>query len=48
MKTIYQCEMTGKKFDTAEEALASEAIPLRDMKDGNFINKESSHEPKNR
>lgn len=45
MQTIYQCEICGSTHDTAKAALACEAKPMRDMKQGGFIVKENAHEP---
>uniref|UniRef100_A0AAU7VGI0 DUF2199 domain-containing protein n=1 Tax=Dinoroseobacter phage vB_DshS_R26L TaxID=3161158 RepID=A0AAU7VGI0_9CAUD len=45
MRTIYQCEICGARHDTPEAALACEAQPMTDMKQGNFIDKENAHEP---
>lgn len=44
MKTTYQCEICGKKHGTAEAAIACEALPMTDMKGGNFTNGENAHE----
>lgn len=45
MKTIYQCEICGSMHTTTEGALACEATPMRDMKNGGFIDGANAHEP---
>ena len=45
MRTYYQCEICGSNHDTPEAALACEAKPMRDMKQGNFIIGDKAHEP---
>jgi hypothetical protein len=45
MRVEYICDICGARYPTTEEALACEARPMIDMKQGNFTNKGDALEP---
>lgn len=45
MKTIYQCEICNRQYSTPEAATVCEELPMRDMKQGSFLDGAKVHEP---